>query len=176
MGSERRAGRQLWARPAMWPALVILGMVVAFVSAGSVALARTAKGPQAPGLYRAITPLRAAGGTLLLDVDVQNNPPTKVGLVVQCGLPRNKLSVTEIWNSPTIPFRHNAFRFHGKASISKLTTNALNVTVKQSRYKSTARVDGRFTKGRFVGKVHLGGSPCGNIAYSARVVPQPTPA
>jgi len=176
MVSERGAGRRLREGSAVWRGLAVLGIVLASISAGAVALASAANGPQAPGLYRAFRSLPAGGGSLLLDVDVQNNPPTKVALTVQCGLPRNKPSVTEIWNSHTISLHHNAFSFNGKASITKLTTNALNVTVKRRRYTSTVRVNGRFTKGKFVGKLHLGGSPCGNLGYSARVVPTPTPA
>jgi hypothetical protein len=113
---------------------------------------------------------------MLFDVEVQNNPPTKVALFLQCGLPRNKPSVTEAWDSHTIAFRHNSFSFDPRASITKTTTNARNMPVKTSVYRSTVRVNGRFTTGRFVGNVHLGGSPCANTGYSAGLVPTPPPA
>jgi hypothetical protein len=72
-------------------------------------------------------------GHLEASIHVQD-PPTKVALTVQCGKPDGSVSVTEVWDSPSLLLHSGAFRFDGRSSLSRLTLSATNAILKHSPY------------------------------------------
>jgi hypothetical protein len=129
---------------------VTAALALALTSGCSVAVA--ASGPRTTGSYFATSPsveiFVAKGGR-------------SVTLYTSCGTGH---SVSAYWDSPTLPLRHGAFSFDKPTSVNLVQQQPFSTT----QVSATVLFTGKFVGGKFKGKVHLGGSACGEASYTAK--------
>jgi hypothetical protein len=144
-------------------------LAVALVVAGSatVAYAGALAGPKALGIYTATQPVR--GAKLSINVSV-TDPASKVGVVVQCAVPKGSKTVSAVWTSGLLPLHGGSFSYHGTAKLTQQTmVLGANYILKPKKYTGAVSATGSYNNGAFTGKVSVAGSPCSNTSYTAKL-------
>jgi hypothetical protein len=127
------------------------------------------------GVYT-VNQLLGGGGHLEASISVLD-PTTKVTVQFDCSKPTGQDTVTNNFDSGTIPLHGGAFRFTGTVTLQKFTTvTENNALLAKSSYTSTVSVTGSFTAHhQFSGTIQIGGSPCQGTAYTAIRKAAPVP-
>lgn len=167
MVSESGNGRR-------WLRRVLAGLVAAGLGP-ALALAASAAGATSGGAkFGVYTALEQHGAEQLQVILSVEQPPTKLGLTAECARLGATKNVVEVWNSPPIAVHNNAFSFHKRVKISKLTETKTMAVVARSTYKALVQVSGRFAHHKATGNAKLGGSSCSQTGYTAKPKPGPT--
>jgi hypothetical protein len=149
--------------------MLALGAIVAFLLAGSTALASGA-GPRF-GAYTAHKTLPNAGH-LGVSISV-DDPTTKGSIQADCSKPNGNFVLIHDWVSAILPLRHGSMHFDGVAKVNLITTTHTGAILKQSHVRTNVHVTANFAHGKFTGSVRIGGSPCQGTSYSATLVEPP---
>jgi len=131
--------------------LITAGLVLALTAGGSVAWA--AAKPKANGTYFSTSPS--------VEISVQKGGKS-VTLYTSCG---PSTAISAYWDSPKLPLRDGAFSFDKQTTVNKVQNSPFSTTP----VKATVLFTGKFAGGKFKGKVHLGGSTCGEASYTAHL-------
>ena len=83
-----------------------------------------------------------------------------VTLYTSCG---PGTAISAYWDSPKLSLHDNSFSFDKQTAVNKVQDQPFTTT----QVKATVLFTGSFKNGKFVGKVHLGGSSCAESSYTA---------
>jgi hypothetical protein len=167
MVSESGTGRR-WLRG------VLAGLVAAALGP-ALAVAASAAGDTSGGAkFGVYTALEQHGAQQLQVILSVEDPPTKLGVTAQCARLGATKNVVEVWNSPPIALHNNAFSFHKRVKISKITETKTMALLSRSTYRALVQVIGRFAHDKATGNAKIGGSSCSQTGYTAKPKPGPT--
>jgi hypothetical protein len=133
-----------------WVRWIAAGSVAAAMLGGTLAWASS--GPKF-GDYFSTSPS--------VEIFVQKGAKS-VTLYTSCG-PVTELTAS--WDSPgKVPLHNGSFSFDKQTTVDKIQDHP---TFTSTPVKATVLFTGTFKDGKFKGKVHLGGSTCGEASYTA---------
>ncbi len=127
------------------------------------------------GVYT-VNQLLGGGGHLEASISVLD-PVTNVTVQFDCSIPRGQDTITDNFDSGTIPLHGGSFRFSGTVTLQKFTTvTENNAQLSKSSYTSSVSLTGSFTAHhQFIGTIQMGQSPCQGTAYTATRKAAPVP-